>query len=443
MQVTETKSEGLHREYSVVVGADALEEKTHQKLEAVRADFQMKGFRKGKAPIPLLKKMFGKSLMGEVVQESVEEALQQHLKETGDRPAQQPDVQVKNETFDEGQDLEVEIRYDCLPDVPEVDFSEITLEKKVVEVDDAAVEEALGRLAESAVGYEDKGEDAAAEEGDQVVIDFVGKIEGEPFEGGSAEDYPLAIGSESFIPGFEEQLKGAKAGEEKQVTVNFPENYGAEHLAGKEAVFDCTVKEVRAPVKAEVDDELAKKYGAEDLEGLKGQIRDRISQEYEGASRTLLKRRLLDALDERVQFELPPSLVEAEAKQIAHQLWHEEHPEVEGHQHEAIEPTDEHRKLAERRVRLGLLLAEVGQKENVEITDQEMGQAIMSQAQQYPGREREFFDFVRQNRGALEQIRAPLFEDKVVDLVLAKAKVEETTVSKEDLQAEIEALEEQ
>ncbi|HUF55005.1 MAG TPA: trigger factor [Thermohalobaculum sp.] len=442
MQVTETKSEGLHREYAVTVGADALAAKTNEKLERVRADFQMKGFRKGKAPLPLLKKMFGKSLMGEVVQETVQETVQQHLEDTGHRPAQQPDVEVKNRTFDEGDDLTVEIRYDMLPDVPEVDFAGIALEKKVVEVDDAAVEEALERLAESSVDYEAE-EGRAAAEGDQVVLDFVGKVDGEAFEGGSAEDYPLVIGSSSFIPGFEEQLTGAKAGEEKSVAVTFPENYGAEHLAGKEASFDCTVKEVRAPQKAGIDDALAQRYGAEDLDGLKGQIRERIEQEYEGATRTLLKRRLLDALDERVQFDLPPSLVEAEAQQIAHQLWHEEHPEVQGHDHEKVEPDDEHRKLAERRVRLGLLLAEVGQKEKVEISDQELGQAIMAQAQQYPGREREFFDFVRQNRGALEQIRAPLFEDKVVDLILGKAKVEEKPVSKDELQGEIEALDEE
>ena len=442
MQVTETKSEGLHREYSVVVTADALEAKTTQKLETVRADFQMKGFRKGKAPLPLLKKMFGKSVMGEVVQETVQETVESHLKETGHRPAQTPDIEVKNESYEEGDDLNVEIRYDMLPDVPEIDFSDIQLERKVVEVDDAEVEEALDRLAEGAADYNDKGEDAAAEDGDQVVIDFAGKVDGEAFEGGSAEDYPLSLGSNSFIPGFEEQLVGAKAGEDHEVKVSFPEDYAAKHSAGKEAVFECKVKEVRAPSKPAIDDTFAEKYGAENLDGLKEQIRERISQEFAGASRTLLKRRLLDALDEKVAFDLPSSLVEAEAGQIAHQLWHEENPEVEGHDHEKVEPTAEHRELAERRVRLGLLLAEIGQKKEVEITEQEIGQAIMAQARQYPGQERQFFDFVRQNRGALEQIRAPIFEDKVVDLILEETQVSEVRVSKDELQKEIESLDE-
>jgi trigger factor len=443
MQVTETKSEGLRREYSVVVTASSLEAKTREKLETVRADFQMKGFRKGKAPMPLLKKMFGKSVLGEVVQETVEETLRQHLADTGHRPAGQPDVQIKNESFDEGDDLNVEIKYDCLPDVPEVDFSSVSLERKVVEVDDAAVDEALTKLAESAQNFEARRKGSKAKEGDQVVIDFVGKVDGEPFEGGAAEDYPLVLGSGQFIPGFEEQLIGLKQDEEKVVEVKFPENYGAPNLKGKDATFDVTVKEIRAPKAAEVDDELAQKYGAENLDELKGQIRERIAEEFQGASRTLLKRRLLDALDGLVTFDLPPSLVEQEARSIAHQLWHDENPDVQGHDHPEIETTDEHMKLAERRVRLGLLLAELGQKEAVEITDQELGQAIMAQARQYPGQEREFFEFVRQNRAALEQIRAPLFEDKVVDLILAKATVTDVSVSKDDLQKELESLDDE
>jgi trigger factor len=281
---------------------------------------------------------------------------------------------------------------------------------------------------------------AKAKDGDQIVVDFTGKIDGEPFEGGTAEDYPLVLGSNSFIPGFEEQLVGAKTGEAREVKVNFPADYGAPHLAGKEAVFECTVKEVRAPEAAAVDDELAKRYGAETLDELKDQIRERLAAEFADAGRSLIKRRLLDALDGMVTFELPPSLVEAESKSIAHQLWHEDNPDVHGHDHPEIETTDEHTKLAERRVRLGLLLAEIGSKQKIEITDQEMGQAVMAQARQYPGQEREFFEFVKQNRQALEQIRAPLFEDKVVDLILAKADITEVSVSKDDFEKELEAL---
>ncbi len=440
MQVTETKVDGLRREYSVVVTAAALEAKTTEKLETVRRGFQMKGFRKGKAPLPLLKKMFGKSVLGEVVQETVEQTVAEHLKESGHRPAQQPDIKIVNEDFNEGDDLTVEFVYECLPDVPEIDFSAIKLERKVVTIEDSSIDEALDKLAESSTDYKARGKTAKAKDGDQIVVDFTGKIDGEPFDGGTAEDYPLVLGSNSFIPGFEEQLTGAKTGEEREVKVTFPDNYGAPQLAGKDAVFECTVKEVRAPEPAAIDDELAVRYGAENLDQLTEQIRERIGAEFADAARALIKRRLLDVLDGMVSFELPPSLVEAESKSIAHQLWHEENPDVEGHDHPEVETTDEHTSLAERRVRLGLLLAEIGAKAEVEITDQEMGQAIMTQARQYRGQEREFFDFVKQNRQALEQLRAPIFEDKVVDLILSKAKITELAVSKADFEKELEAL---
>jgi len=440
MQVTETKAEGLRREYSVVVTAAALEAKTTEKLETVREGFQMKGFRKGKAPLPLLKKMFGKSVLGEVVQETVEQTVADHLKESGHRPAQQPNIKIVNEDFNEGDDLQVEFHYECLPDVPELDFSAIKLERKVVTVEEGSIGEALDKLAESSTDYEARAKTAKARDGDQIVVDFIGKIDGEPFDGGTAEDYPLVLGSNSFIPGFEEQLTGAKTGDEREVKVTFPENYGAPNLAGKDAVFECIVKEVRAPEPAAIDDELAVRYGAENLDQLKQQIRERIGAEFADAGRALIKRRLLDVLDGMVSFELPPSLVEAESKSIAHQLWHEENPDHEGHDHAEIEPTGEHTGLAERRVRLGLLLADVGAKAEIEISDQEMGQAIMTQSRQHPGQEREFFDYVKQNRQALEHLRAPIFEDKVVDLILSKAEITELAVSKADFEKELEAL---
>ena len=333
--------------------------------------------------------------------------------------------------------------YEALPDIPEVDLSSITLEKMVVKADDAAVEEALANLAETAQDFEAREEGAKAEDGDQITFDFLGKVDGEAFEGGAAEDYPLVLGSNSFIPGFEEQLVGVVAGDEKDVTVSFPEDYQAPHLAGKEAVFECKVKEVKKPVAAKVDDELAKKFGAEDLAALKSQIAERLEAEYAGASRAVMKRGLLDELDKLVSFDLPPSLVEAEAGQIAHQLWHEDNPDVQGHDHPEIETTDEHKKLAERRVRLGLLLAELGQKAEVQVTDAEMTQAIMNQARQYPGQERQFFEFVQQNQQMQQQMRAPLFEDKVVDHVFEQATLNEKEVSKEDLQKAVEELEDE
>jgi trigger factor len=274
-------------------------------------------------------------------------------------------------------------------------------------------------------------------------MDFIGKVDGEPFEGGAAEDYPLVLGSNSFIPGFEEQLVGVKAGEEKEVNVSFPEDYQAENLKGKDAVFSCTIKEVKQPVAAEINDELATKFGAADLAALKEQIAERLEAEYAGAARAVMKRNLLDALDEMVKFELPPSLVDAEAGQIAHQLWHEENPDVQGHDHPEIEPTEEHKTLANRRVRLGLLLAEIGQKAEVEVTDAEMTQAIMAQARQYPGQERQFFEFVQQNQQMQQQMRAPIFEDKVVDHIFEGANVSEKEISKEDLQKAVDTLEDE
>ena len=392
-------------------------------------------------PTPLLRKMFGKSMLGEVVQESVDSAIRSHFEETGDRPAMQPDVKITNEDFEEGQDINLAIAYERLPDVPEADFGSIKLERLVAKVEDAAVNEALENLSKQAQNFEPRKANAKAKDGDQVVIDFLGKIDGEPFEGGAAEDYPLVLGSNSFIPGFEEQLVGVKAGEEKNVEVSFPAEYGAENLAGKDAVFECKVKEVKAPAPATIDDELAKKFGAEDLAALKTQITDQLGKEYTAAARSLLKRRLLDAIDEKVKFELPDSLVEVEAKQIAHQLWHDENPDHHGHDHPEIEPTDDHNKLAERRVRLGLLLAEIGRKNEIEVSENELNQEIFRQAQQYPGQEKAFFDYVRNNPQMAQQMRAPIFEDKVVDFILELAKVAEKSVTKDELQKALEALE--
>lgn len=443
MQVTETLNEGLKRGYAITVTAAELDAKVNDKLTEAQPEIEMKGFRKGKVPMALLKKQFGQRMIGEAMQEAIDGAMNEHFEKSGDRPAMQPDVKMTNEDWAEGDDVNVDMSYEALPEIPEVDLSGVTLEKLVVKAEEEAVTEALENLAENAQDFEARDEGAASEDGDQVVIDFLGKVDGEAFEGGAADDYPLVLGSNSFIPGFEEQLVGVKAGDEKDVSVTFPEEYQAEHLAGKEAVFSCTIKEVKAPKAAEINDEMAKKFGAEDLEGLKTQVRERLEAEYAGAARAVMKRATLDKLDELVSFDLPPSLVEAESKQIAHQLWHDENPDVEGHDHAEVEATDEHVKLAERRVRLGLLLAELGQKAEVEVTDAEMTQAIMAQARQYPGQERQFFEFIQQNAQMQQQLRAPIFEDKVIDHLFDQAAVEEKEVSKDDLQKAVEALEEE
>jgi trigger factor len=443
MQVIETLNEGLKRGYAIKVTAAELEEKVQAKLREAQPEIAMKGFRKGHVPMALLKKQFGPRLLGEAMQETIDGAVGAHLEGTGDRPSMQPSITMTNAEWKEGDDVEVAVTYERLPDVPAVDLSAVSLVRLTVKAEEAAVEEALKNLAETAKTYADRKKGSKAKDGDQVVIDFVGKVGGEPFEGGSAEDYPLVLGSNSFIPGFEAGLAGVKVGDVKEVEVTFPADYQAAQLAGKDAVFSCTVKAVKEPKAAEIDDELAKRFGADDLAGLRTQISERLEAEYKGAARAVAKRALLDALDGLVGFDLPPSLVEAEAGQIAHQLWHEENPDVHGHDHGAVEATEEHRKLAVRRVKLGLLLADIGQKAEVKVTEAELTQAIIAQARQYRGQERQFFEFVQKNAGARQQIQAPIFEDKVIDHIFSLARIEEKAATKEDLQKAVEALDEE
>ena len=441
MQVTETLNEGLKRAYSIKLSADELDAKVNEKLHEAQPDVEMKGFRKGKVPIALLKRQFGQRILGEAMQETIDGAMSKHFEDSGDRPAMQPNVEMQNrENWKEGEDVEVYLTYEALPSIPDVDFSKIKLQKLVVKSDKAAVDEALDNLASSANDYKDRKKGSKAKDGDQVVIDFVGTVDGETFDGGSSEDYPLVLGSNSFIPGFETQLVGCKAGEDRKVNVTFPEEYGSKDLAGKDAEFACKIKNVKEPVPAKINDELATKFGADDLKALKAQISERLESEYGGAARAVMKRQLLDTLDKKVKFELPPSLVEAEAKQIAHQLFHDENPDVKDHDHENIEPNKEHNKLAERRVRLGLLLAELGQKAEVEVSEAEMTQAIMAQSRQYPGQEKEFFDFMQKNEQMQQQLRAPIFEDKVVDHIFEQATVTDKKVNKTELQTAVEAL---
>ena len=443
MQVTQTLTEGLKRGYTITVTAAELDAKMQQKLIEAQPTIEIKGFRKGKVPMAMLRKQFGPRLIGDAMQEAIDAAMKENFDTTGDRPAMQPDVKmVDGENWKEGQDVVVDMAYEALPAIPDVDASKVVLERLIVKAEETAVSEALESLAKTSNSYEERKKTAKAKNGDQIVIDFKGSVDGESFEGGTADDYTLVLGSSSLIPGFEEQLVGAKSGDEVSVKVDFPAEYGAAHLAGKAAVFACTVKTVSEAKPAAIDDDLAKKFGAENLAALKGQISDRLEAEYMGAARAVMKRSLLDQLDELVSFALPTTLVDAEASQIAHQLWHEENPEVHDHNHGSVETTDEHKTLAVRRVRLGLLLAEIGRKADVQVTDAEMTQAVMNQARQYPGQERQYFEFVQKNPQMQQQLRAPIFEDKVVDFIVAGATVTEKVVSKEDLQKAVEALEE-
>ncbi|MDB9878612.1 trigger factor [Amylibacter sp.] len=441
MAITETLNEGLKRGYTIKVTAAELDATVNTKLKEAQPNIELKGFRKGKVPMAMLKKQHGPALLGEVMQETVDGEMNSHLEKSGDRSAGQPEMKMTNENWKEGDDVEVSVAYECLPIVPEVDFSKIKLNQMVVKAGDDDIKEALANLAETSQDYEDKKAGSKAKDGDQVVINFLGKVDGEAFDGGQADDYPLVLGSNSFIPGFEEQLIGSKAGDDVVVNVSFPGDYGAENLAGKDAVFSCKINTVKSAIKAEINDELAKKFGAEDLSDLKNKISERLEEEFKGASRIVMKRDLMDSLEKLVDFELPESLVKTEAGQIAHQLWHEENPEVEGHDHPEIETTDEHTKLAIRRVRLGLLLAEVGNIKEITVSDTEMQQAVIQQSQQYGSNAQQFFEYVQKNPQVQQQIRAPLFEEKVVDYIVSVAKMTDNEVSKEDLQKAVEALE--
>ena len=442
MQVTETLNDGLKRGYTITVTAAELDAKVAEKLVEAQPEIEMKGFRKGKVPIAIMRKQFGQRLMGDAMQEEIDAAMKSHFDASGDRPAMQPVVKMTNAAWKAGDDVIVDMSYEALPEIPAIDLSQLKLDRLLVKAEAAAVAEALDNLAGQAKSFADRKTGSKAKDGDQVLIDFLGKIDGEAFEGGAGADYPLELGSNSFIPGFEAQLVGAKAGDEISVNVSFPETYGAKNLAGKAAVFACTVKAVKAAKPAEVDDALAKNYGADSLDALKMQISERLEAEYTSAARSVMKRALLDQLDGLVKFGLPASLLEAEANQIAHQLWHEENPDVHDHNHGSVEVKPDHLVLAERRVRLGLLLAEMGRKAEIVVSDAEMTQAVMTAARQYPGQERGFFDYVKNNAAVQQQLRAPIFEDKVIDHIVAGAVVTEKTVSKDDLQAAIAALDE-
>lgn len=442
MQVTVTSADGLKRELKVQVPAGDLEARVGAKLDQMKNTIRLKGFRPGKVPVAHLRKTFGKQVMTEVIQEAVGESSQKALEEQTLRPALQPEINLEGEielVIEGKADLAYKMNFEIIPSFEVADFSKIAVEKPVADVTDADVEEALKRLAENQKNYEPKSEGAKADEGDLLTIDFVGRIGGEAFEGGSAEDAKLEIGSGRFIPGFEEQLKGAKAGDKVEVKVTFPADYGAENLAGKDAVFDVTVKEVQAPAEVKVDDDFAKRFGFDALDKLREVLTDQIKSDYARMTRMHLKRALLDALDAAHSFDLPPSMVEQEFNQIWSQFEHELQ-----HQGKTAadldEPEDEvrgeYRKIAERRVRLGLVLAEVGEKNKIAVADQEINQALMERARQFPGQERQVYEFYQKNPQAIAELRAPIFEDKVVDFIAELAQVSEKPVSRDELFAD-------
>ncbi len=440
MQVTETVSDGLKRQLKVIVPADELKARVETRLEDLKTKVRLNGFRPGKVPLAHVRQLYGRSVMAEVLEQTVGETSTKALQDRKERPAFQPDIKLPEdqaavERMIEGaSDLEYTMSFEILPKIELADLKSIAIEKLVAEPDAADIEKALGRLLKTNVSYEPK--DGLAAKDDRLTIDYKGSIGGEPFEGGAGEDAYVVIGSGRFIPGFEEGLEGASSAEQREIRVTFPEDYQAKHLAGKEAVFDVTVKEVAKPVEAKADDEFAKSLGLESYEKLQDAIRGQLQKELDAAARNKLKKALLDALDEHHSFELPPSLIDAEFegiwRNVNRQLEQSKSSfEAEGTTEEKAR--EEYRKMAERRVRLGLVLSEIGNENQIRVADEELRRAMIDRARQFPGQERQVLEFYKKNPNAINELRAPVYEEKVINFILELAKVTDKKVTPAEL----------
>jgi trigger factor len=440
MQITELSTEGLKRQFKIVVPKGDLSAKVDARLEELKATAQMPGFRAGKVPASLLKKQYGQALYGEALEQAVNESTAKAIEDRGLKPALQPKVDLKQ--LGEDKDVEFEVVVELLPEIGKLDFSGVELERLKVAVSDKEVDEALDRIAKANREQKPVDPPRPAKSGDALKIDFVGSVDGVEFPGGKAEDYVLELGSGSFIPGFEEQLIGAEVGKPVEVKVTFPKEYGAAELAGKDAVFQCTIKEVREFVDKPADDELAKKNNFENLEAMKKAIGERIGQDYTNVSRSLIKRQLLDKLADTHKFAVPEGLVENEFQAIWARV---EEAKKQGQKLEEDEEKlkKDYREIAERRVRLGLLLADVGRSNSIEVTEPELNQAVMREAMRYPGQERQVMEFYGKNAELKDQLRAPIFEDKTVDFILELAKVTDKSVSRDELVKAAQAAEEE
>jgi trigger factor len=440
MQVTETVSDGLKRQLKVTVPAGELKARAETKLEDLKSKVRLNGFRPGKVPLAHVRQLYGRSVMAEVLEQTVGETSSKALADRKERPAFQPDIKLPEdqtavERMIEGaSDLEYTMSFEILPKIELTDLKAIELEKEVAEPTEDDLRASLDRLLKANVAYEAK--DGPAANGDRLTIDFKGSIGGEAFAGGTGEDAYVVIGSGQFVPGFEENLIGARAGEQRDIKVTFPDDYPAKNLAGKEADFSINVKEAALPVEAKADDEFAKSLGLESFDKLEEAIRGQLQKELDTAARNKLKKLLLDALDERHSFELPPSLIEAEFegiwRNVTRQLEQSKSTfEAEGSTEEKAR--EEYRKLAERRVRLGLVLSEIGNENQIRIADEELRRAMLDRARQFPGQERQVVEFYRKNPGALNELRAPVYEDKVISFALEMVKVSEKKVTPSEL----------
>jgi trigger factor len=442
MQVTETLSEGLKREYRVVVPAAELESKVSARLEQLKTQVRLNGFRPGKVPTDHLKRLYGRATMAEVIEATVRDANNQIVSERGYKLAADPKVTLPEEKDEvekliEGKsDLDYTMAVEIVPPITLGNFKDIKVEKPVADVADAEVDEGISRIAEQNKPFAARPEGGKAENGDRVVISYVGTINGEAFEGGTGEDAPVLIGSNTFIPGFEDQLVGIAAGESRTIKVTFPAHYQAEHLAGKDAEFAVTAKSVETPGTVAVNDEFAKSLGLESLDKLREAVREQIGRDHTAATRQKVKRALLDELDKMHKFEPPPSLVEEEFNRVWHTVLQEMENERKTFADENTteeKAKEEYRAIAERRVRLGLVLAEIGEKNNITVSDDELNRAIMERMRQFPGQEQRVYDYFRQNAQAVASLRAPIFEEKVVDFLLELAQVNEKKVSRDEL----------
>ncbi len=441
MQTVETQNDGLKRAYKVTIGADEINNRVDEEVKRIAPQVRMPGFRPGKVPANLVRKMHGEALQQDALNAMVQKSVDDVISEKKLRPAIQPSVELAD-GYEPGKDAEVDISLEVLPDIEAPATDSLKLTRISVEPTDEEVNEALNRLAEGQQSFDSAAASYKAKEGDQVLIDFEGKVDGTPFDGGKGESMPVVIGSGQLIPGFEDQLKGLKKGDEATINVTFPAEYQAEELKGKDATFDIKVVEVKKPGESKIDDDFAKNFGLEGLDKLKELLKTQIEQELNGMTRTFMKRQLLDKLADEHVFDVPPSMADAEFNQIWQQLEQEAAGEddPEAARKEIESEKDEYRDIAERRVRLGLLLSEIGQANGVEISNQEMNMLLQQAAQRYPAEQRQaFVQYIQQTPMAAAELRAPLYEDKVVDFLFDKAEIEEKSGTREELQAAIEA----
>jgi len=443
IKTVETENEGLKRAFMLTIPAEDIDARVDQEIKRIAPQVRMPGFRPGKVPPNLIRKMHGEALQQDALNNAVQASVQQLLQEQKLRPAMQPQVALE-ENYKPGDDAQVTVRLEALPDVPTPNIDDIKLERLTVEVDEGAIDEQLQRLASSNKTFTEAKKGHAATNGDAVVMDFAGSVGGDAFDGGTGTDMQVELGAGQLIAGFEDQLIGTKVGDKREVKVTFPDDYPVENLKGKAANFDVTIKAVKTAGETKLDDEFAKTLGLKDLDQLKGILRDQQEQELNGLTRTHMKRRLLDELAARHSFEVPVSMVDAEFENIMHQLRHEasHEPDPKAALAELESESDEYRKIAERRVRLGLLLSDIGAANGVEVSQREMNQLIGQAAAQYQGKDRDrFIQYVQQEPMAAAQLRAPLYEDKVVDFLFSKADVTDRTATRAELEADLEAEE--